>query len=85
MIHYVFTVRDSAANLYNPPFYARTAGQAQRDFDHMIQNGEGAAQAHPGDFELYMLGTYNDETGEFNIMAHAELIRRGKDAAIKPE
>ncbi|AXL15285.1 nonstructural protein [Microviridae sp.] len=61
----VFSVRDSKAEFYAPPFYARTVGEAVRIFADTANNPESALNHHPVDFVLYHVGSFDQETGRF--------------------
>lgn len=75
---YIFSIRDTATNIFNAPFYSRAPGAAIRDFAHTVNTKDTAANSNPGDFELYMLGLYNDEDGTFDLQK-PEMIKRGLD------
>lgn len=64
----VCAVRDIKANLYDRPFYAQSVGSAVRSFgDEVVrEDPNNMLHKHPYDFELYQLGTYDDETGTFD-------------------
>ncbi len=59
-----FTVRDSAAEAFMRPFFAQSQGAAIRSFSDMV-NGEAEhpIAAHPEDYTLFALGTFNERTG----------------------
>jgi len=62
MIHLVFTVYDTKAELYLPPFYNQTKGQAVRAFQDTTNTKDHQFNRHPEDFTLFYLGTYDDCT-----------------------
>lgn len=64
MIINVFAVYDSAVSAYTQPFYSHTNGSALRAFADHVNDTSSAPNKHPGDFSLFHLGTFNDETGE---------------------
>jgi len=69
MIQRVFTVYDSKAEAYLPPFYQPTVGQALRLFGDMCTDETHQFYRHPEDFTLFALGEYNDEKASFNLTA----------------
>lgn len=77
----MFAIRDSAAETFHPPFCARAIGQATRDFQAQVNRADdnNPLYKHPEDFELYRVGSYNDNTGLIEHQA-PELVMRGKDA-----
>lgn len=66
MLLVVCSVRDRAANVYAQPFFAPTLESSIRSFRMLINDAQGGLpHQHPDDFDLYHLGTYDDETGVF--------------------
>lgn len=70
MLMSVFTVRDSASQLFGRPFYCINMGHAHRGFSDQVNTPVLDGQqndlfAHPDDFELFELGTFDDATGLF--------------------
>jgi len=65
MIYQVTAVRDRAANIFMRPFTVNHLGQAIRAFaDELNQKENVTMYQHPDDFDLYHIGTYDDETGK---------------------
>lgn len=73
-------VRDTRVEVFGNPFFSRAPGQAMRDFMTRINTREegNALNTNPEDFELWKLGTFDDETGE--IQTEPERLMRGIDA-----
>lgn len=72
MLMYVYSVRDSEAQLFGRPFYTTNAAIATRGFSSQVNQPEIDGQQndlflHPESFELYELGTFNDNTGVFEL------------------
>lgn len=63
-IKWLFSVRDRAADTYFPPFAVPAVGVALRDFADQVNNKDSPMSAHPDDFELWLLGTLDDRSGE---------------------
>lgn len=80
MILKIVAVRDRAADVFGQPNFVASIGGAIRAFGDQINNKEpnNALAAHPDDFDLYELGTYDDETADFNVHAPRQ-IAIGKD------
>lgn len=80
----ICAVRDSAMNAFMRPFVVPAVGMAIRSFsDEVNRVAEGnALNAHPEDYELYSIGTFDEETGAVAGHPHAVLIR-GKDCLVK--
>lgn len=81
----VAAVRDRAADVFGIPFFSPTVGTAIRSFNDAVNSPEPSNQlrAHPEDFDLYQLGTYEDHHGLFEMLAQPHQIAIGKDA-IRP-
>lgn len=60
----VYAIRDAQVNSYSQPFYSPTHGSALRAFSDHVNDPQSAPNKHPDDFNLYHLGTFNDETGQ---------------------
>ena len=70
MISKMYTVFDSAAGAYLPPFYQPSRGAAVRVFRDTANDENSMIGKHPGDYTLFEIGEYDDQTGRVE-MAHA--------------
>lgn len=59
----VFSVRDRALNGFMRPFVAPAVGIAVRSFADEVNKQDSPMFAHPDDYDLYELGTFDEETG----------------------
>ena len=75
----IYAVKDLALQAFGNPFFLRAKGEAIRSFQDEVnnKNDKSAIAAHPEDYELHQLGTYNDETGE--ITTDHQLVSRAVD------
>lgn len=64
MPHIIVAVRDRQLNAFMRPFTAQTRGQAIRAFRDEVNRHESELNAHPEDYELYELGTFDEATGK---------------------
>lgn len=64
----VFTVYDSKAEAYLPPFMERASGSAIRAFEAAVNNPDHQFNHHPGDYTLFEIGTFDDQTGRYNML-----------------
>lgn len=64
MVYKMFTIRDAKAEIFHPPFYKATHGEAERDFRVLANDSKGQISQFPEDFDLYYLGEYNDQEGK---------------------
>lgn len=63
----LFSVFDAKARVYLAPFVARSAVDAKRQLEAAKADSsfmQTPVGQHPEDFELYQVGTFDDETGE---------------------
>lgn len=60
----IFTVKDTVAEFYMQPFFARTKGEAIRSFAQAVNDDPKTSQiaAHPDQYELYYLGDFDEQT-----------------------
>lgn len=61
----VVSVRDSKANAYGIPVCVPTVAAAVRSFSDQINGQDSTLTKHPQDFDLFVLGTFDDNTGIF--------------------
>lgn len=69
MLFKVIVTRDIKANVYSTPIFVPHVGQAIRSFGDACQKKDNDPNNvlgnHPEDFELILIGEYNDETAVF--------------------
>lgn len=74
----VCSVFDSKVGAFQQPFFARTAGEAVRMFEDAVKKPDSGFFAHPGDYSLFDLGSFDDSTGKFEMpTAPVELVAGG--------
>lgn len=59
----VFAVRDSKAECFGNPLFMKTTGEAERGFKTAVNSPETAYSKYPEDYDLYEIGSYDDQTG----------------------
>jgi len=60
----MFSIRDAKAEIFNPPFFALTAGTAEQNFTQLVRDPKSKLNMFPDDYDLYLMGTYDDKTGK---------------------
>jgi len=65
MVLKVYSIRDSKSEVYNPPFYKKTHGEAERDFRTLVNDEKSTINKYSDDFDLYYLAEYDDNLGTF--------------------
>lgn len=73
MILQMFTVFDSKAGAYLPPFYNNSNGSAMRNFSDTVNEPGSLLYKHPEDFTLFHIGSFNDADGICTLVTHSSL------------
>lgn len=60
---YLFGVYDKAAESFINQFFDVAAGIAVRGFQDAAKDNKTTISQHPEDFDLYQLGTFDEQTG----------------------
>lgn len=79
----VVAVRDSALDAFMQPFHVPTTGMAIRSFMDEVNRVESPLNAHPSDYELFQLATWNDSDGVFHQLSTPVSLVRAVDAVVK--
>jgi hypothetical protein len=65
----VVVLFDNVANIYKDPFYPPTKGVALREFQDAVNNPKnGQLFNHPSDFDLFVIGSYDEQTGKLTVL-----------------
>lgn len=81
----VVSVLDRALDAYARPVFVHTEGLAIRSFqDEINRKAEDNPLAkHPEDYDLYVLATFDEETGRFQSFDEPKQIAIGKQLVLK--
>lgn len=82
MILKVFAVYDSKALLYDRPFFVNTVGSAVRAFSDAVQDKNAVFAKHPGDYQLYEIGNYDDCSGLLTALIPMKLLGCAADFVV---
>lgn len=63
MKHIICAIKDRALEAYMPLFQVRTEAQAIRALKQAVQNPQEEIAKHPEDYELHVIGYFDDSTG----------------------
>lgn len=79
----ICAVFDTAIQAHAQPMFVSADGQATRSFTNEVNRADekNVLYTNPNDFELYHLGLFNDETGEFT--SERRLLARAQDLITK--
>lgn len=73
----VLSVRDVVADTFGRPFYAPNEASGVRSVRSEVNSPQGGTlKDHPDDFELYALGTFDDQTCVFELFDRPKLLLR---------
>lgn len=67
MILAMFTVFDSKAQAYLPPFFVTNAAVAKRSFTQAANDENHDFSRYAGDYSLFELGTFDDSTAQTTL------------------
>lgn len=82
MTFHVFSILDNKSHLYSPPFLSRHTGEAIRSFTDLVNDERSSVSKYPGDYQLVMLGEFDDEAGMF--INQKQVFLGGADQYKKP-
>lgn len=68
MLLKAYSLRDAKAEIFSPPFYKKTHGEAERDFTTLARDEKSTVYQYPDDYDLYYIGIYDDNTGSFKSL-----------------
>lgn len=61
----MYSIHDSAVNVFLPPHYTRTEAEAERNFVKNVKDPEnGHLHTSAQQFNLFHVGEYDDESGQ---------------------
>jgi len=64
MLLKMFSIRDTKGEMFNPPYFAKTHGEAERNFRTLTNDEKSSVNKYPEDFDLYYIGDFDDITGK---------------------
>lgn len=76
MMHKLFAVRDSKAEAYLQPFFSQTLGTALRAITDATNDLQHVFHRYAEDYDLYLLGEFDDETAKFNLRETPEHVTK---------
>jgi len=81
MLLVVCAIRDSAVAAYSRPFVVPAVGMAVRGFGDEVSRQDSEMFKHPSDYELFEIGTFDEESGKMVSYDHPRSLARGADYA----
>lgn len=85
MKYIVLSVRDRAADCFGQPFFSVSLGGSIRGFGDEVNRvaENNPLNKHPEDFDLFEVGTFDDNTCVFECLPKPRQIAVGKDMVSK--
>lgn len=82
---FIIAMRDRSADVFGQPQFVPNIGAAIRSFGDEInrQADNNILYSHPDDFDLFVLGTYDDATAEFSTDEAPRQIAVGRDLSSR--
>lgn len=77
----VFSVYDLKACAYLQPFFSGNAGSAIRAFEDAVEDPKSPIAKHPSDYQLFELGTWDDNSGALAGILPMKLLCSGGEFA----
>lgn len=71
---FIVSIRDEALGAFMRPAYVPSVGVAIRGFTDECNKAESEIRKHPEDYCLFYFGSFDDETGEFEIKSTPERL-----------
>lgn len=87
MKYIVCAVRDRVADVYNLPYCAQNKGAVIRSFADEVNRAaeDNMLYRHAEDFELFLLGEFESDTGVFTLLDRPQSLILGGDCRQRPE
>ena len=84
MINVICSVKDRAADAFGRPLFVPSVGLAIRSFTDEVNRSADDNQMHhhPDDFDLYELGTFDDNTGIIVCHVTPKQLALGKQVKV---
>lgn len=70
----VYAIKDEKGDYFNQPFFNHTHGEAERNFDVLVNDKQSTINKYPQDYTLHHIGTYDDRTGLITGLAKPQMI-----------
>lgn len=81
----VFSIRDTRTDSFCKPFYETHEAEAQRGIQEAMKQEQSKLRNYPGEFDLYLLGTYDESNGIHTSLPQPRLIINLQQLAPKSQ
>lgn len=84
MKHRVFVIYDDKAKAYLSPFFLPQVGMAVRTFSDLVNDPGHNFGRHPGDYSLFLVGEFEDTSGQWTLEPTFSLLCVGSELKDLP-
>lgn len=70
----IYAIRDSKGEYFNNPFFNNTHGEAERNFDKLVNDKQSNINQYPEDYSVYHLGDFDESKGTIIALKEPQLI-----------
>lgn len=78
MRYVLISIKDRAIDAYHPVANVRAEGEALRVFNDLLRDQNSPQSKHPDDYDLYIVGYFDDQTGQLEPLDSPRKIADGK-------
>lgn len=78
-----FSVMDQKVGAFAHPFFATAIGLAVRMFGDWCNDQGTPLSKHPEDYQLFQVGYFDDESGQFEAAVVPKLVSSGADHVVR--
>lgn len=75
----IVVVKDRATEAFGQPFFVKHVNEALRSFADEVNRDGSSLAAHPDDYDLYVVGEFDDQAGTVGVSDGPVIVARGKD------
>lgn len=83
MKYSVLSVKDRAIDAFNRPMFVPTVGVAIRSFTDECNKKDSELNAHPEDYDLYEIGSWDDQNAVYTPLESPRVVSRAQDIVVK--
>jgi len=80
----IYSIYDSKASAYAPPFFLLRDQQAIRAFSDTAKDPSTQLNRHPADFTLHKIGLFDDQSGKIEPCKQPEFLAAATEFTGKP-
>ena len=74
MKYYIYAIRDNVADNFTLPIFSRSDEEMVRNIAYNLNQSESIMTVNAVDYDLYRIGTFDDEDGSVVSMQHVLVV-----------